>query len=377
MKNLLFLILFLTGINLPAQFSAYDPFDDNVNEWIIRNDDTASYEVKNGKLDMNIKREGDFINAKGAPVNQKKLFRAELRTEYKSGSDTIPYGMCWGAADLSNLYSFYITAAGKFGFRSMEKGIWKNILTPASSAAIRKKGDNWLRMNMLFDADGQKKINLVINEEIVKTIDFVFPYGNYFGAFVGGKNHILFDDFIVYQRGDLQEEFEPCDLYLSLKCNVSQLLFNNTLYNMTSCVDKGVRVELDSAITRFWYTDRRCGDYSILAVSFPSTGNVSFARAVEQDFGDYMAEGDSITPIKKDAVQLKSLGNEPKVYVISEVYTSYDLEGNLYIRRYYVDHTFGNEKGMVFQFIVPENSPYTTELDKLVQEIIGTMEIIR
>lgn len=376
-KNLFLLILFFTGINLPAQFSAYDPFDDNNNEWITRNDDTAFYEVKDGKLNMNIKRAGDYVNAKGAKINQEKLFRTELRTEYKGGSDTIRYGICWGASDLSNLYSFYITAAGRFGFRSMENGKWKDIVPSTPSASISKKGENWLRMNMHYDADGNRKINLVINEEIVKTIDFVFPYGNYFGAFVGGTNHIRFDDFIVYQRGELQEEFEPCDLHLSLKCSVSQLLYSNPLYNWNSCVDKGIRVDVDSAVTRFWYADSRCGDYSVLAVSFPSIGNVSFARAVEQDFGDYMAEGDSITHIKRDPAQLKSMGNEAKVYVINEVYTSYDLQGNLFIRRYYVDHTFGGEKGMVFQFIVPENSPYIPVLDQMVQQVIGTMEIIK
>ena len=375
MKNLLLAILFFSGINLPAQFSAYDPFDDNANEWITRKDDTATFEVKGDKLDMDIKMEGDYINAKGAKINQEKLFRTELRTEFKSGADNVPYGMCWGASDLENLYAFYITVSGKYGFRLMEKGIWKDILPATSSASIKVKGDNWLRMNMIVDADGKKKINLVVNEEIVKTVDFVFPYGNYFGAFVGGKNHILFDDFIVYQRGDLQEEFEPCDLSLSLKCKASQLNYTNSLYNWSSCVEKGCRVDVDSAVTRFWYADNRCGDYSVLAVSFPSIGNVSFARAVEQDFGDYMAEGDSITHVRKDPVQLISMGNETKVYQIGEVYTSYDLSGNLYIRRYYVDHPFGNEKGLVFQFITPENSPYIVVLDQLVQQIIGSMEI--
>jgi hypothetical protein len=147
------------------------------------------------------------------------------------------------------------------------------------------------------------------------------------------------------------------------------------LYNWSACIDKGCRVDVDSAVTRFWYVDNRCGDYSVLAVSFPSIGNVSFARAVEQDFGDYMAEGDSITHIRRDPAQLKTIGSETKVYMISEVYTSYDLEGNLFIRRYYIDHPFGNEKGLVFHFICPENSPYIADLDKLVQQIIATMEI--
>jgi hypothetical protein len=374
-KNLLFLILFFTGINLPAQFSAYDPFDDNANEWITRNDDTAVFEVAGGKLVMNIKQDDDFVNAKGAKVNQEKLFRTELRTEFKSGNTNTQYGICWGAADLENFYVFYITGEGKYGFRFLEKGEWKELLPPTSSAAIKQKGENWLRMNMLYDADGKKKINLVINEEIVKTVDFVFPYGNYFGAYVNGKSVIHFDDFIVYQRGETQEEFEPCDLSLSLKCNVSQLRYTNVLYNWSSCVEKGCRVDVDSAVTRFWYSDNRCGDYSVLAVSFPSIGNVSFARAAEQDFGDYMAEGDSIITVRAIPIIEKSIGNEPKVYQISQIYTSSDLPGNLYIRRYYVDHAFGNEKGMVFQFICPENSPHINTLDLLVQQLIGTMEI--
>jgi hypothetical protein len=376
-KNIFFFLLFFTGINLPAQFSAYDPFDDNANEWITRDDDTAVFEVKGGKLDMDIKIDGDYVNAKGARVNQEKLFRAELRTEFKSGLDNTPYGICWGAMDLENLYLFYITGAGKYGFRSMEKGVWKDLLLPASSASIRAKGGNWLRMNMFMDTDGRKKINLVINEEIVKTVDFVAPFGNYFGAFIGGKGHMLFDDFIVYQRGDVQDEFEPCDLSLSLACKASQLKYSNSLYGWTCCIEKGCRVDVDSAVTRFWYTDNRCGDYSVLVVTFPSLGNVSFPRAVEQDFNDYMAEGDSITLIKKEPVKLVAIGNETKVYQVGEVYTSYDLTGNLYIRRYYVDHPFGKEKGLVFHFICPENSPYVLELDALIQQLISTMEMTR
>ncbi|MDQ3111876.1 MAG: hypothetical protein M3R17_18475 [Bacteroidota bacterium] len=377
MKNLLLFLLLLTGINAPAQFSAYDPFDDNANEWITRDNDSAVFAVQNGKLDMNISKDGDYINAKGAPVNQEKLFRVELRTEYVAGADTVPYGICWGAADLSNYYSFYITPQGKFGFRHMEKNVPFDYIVPTTSRAIKPKGNNWLRINMFSDSAGKKKMNLVINEEIVATMGFVFPFGNFFGAYVGGKNHILFDDFIVYQRGEIQDIFEPCDLSLSLACTASHLRYNNALYSWSACIDKGCRVDVDSAVTRFWYFDNRCGDYSVLAVSFPSTGNVSFARAVEQDFGDYMAEGDSITHVRRDPAQLKSMGNEAKVYVISEVYTSYDLEGNLFIRRYYVDHPFGKEKGMVFQFICPENSPYIPVLDQLVQGIIGTIEITK
>ncbi len=360
---------------MSAQFSAYDPFDDNSNEWITRNDDTAMFAVQNGKLDMDIKIDGDYVNAKGAKINQEKLFRAELRTEYKNGLSTTPYGICWGAADLDNLYLFYINGEGKFGFRSMEKGIWKDIILATSSPAITLKGNNWLRMNMISEVDGKKKINLVINEEIVKTIDFVFPFGNYFGSFVGGKGHYLFDDFIVYQRGEIQDEFEPCDLSLSLKCNATQLNYKNSLFNYNCCVNKGCRVDVDSAVTRFWYTDNRCGDYSVLLVTYPSIGNVSFARAVEQDFGDYMTEGDSIVAVKKEPVKMISIGNEAKVYQIGEVYSSYDLKGNLYIRRYYVDHAFGTQKGLVLQFICTENSPYTSTLDQLTQEIIGSLEI--
>jgi hypothetical protein len=374
-KKIFLPLLVFCGFSLHAQFSAYDPFDDNSNGWLTRNDDTASFVIQNGKLDMNIKADGDYVNAKGAKINQEKLFRAEIRTEFKTGDPGVAYGICWGASDLDNLYLFYINGAGKFGFRSMEKGVWKEIIAPTPNAAIISKGNNWLRMNMFMDAAGKKKINLVVNEEIVKTIDFVFPFGNYFGAYVGGKARILFDDFIVYQRGELQDEFEPADLSLSLKCKATQLHYTNAIFNWSCCIEKGCRVDVDSAVTRFWYTDNRCGDYSVLAVTFPSTGNVSFEKAADQDFNDYMAEGDSITAIKKEPVKMISMGNEAKVYQIGEVYTSYDLAANLYIRRYYVDHAFGTEKGLVFQFICSENSPYISTLDGLIQQLVGTMEI--
>src|ERR1041385_8383234 len=72
-KNLLLPLLIFCGFSLHAQFSAYDPFDDNSNGWLTRNDDTASFVIQNGKLDMNIKAGGDYVNAKGAKINQGKL----------------------------------------------------------------------------------------------------------------------------------------------------------------------------------------------------------------------------------------------------------------------------------------------------------------
>jgi hypothetical protein len=374
LKNLLLPFLFLVSFSVHAQFSVYEPFENNSNEWITRNDDTASFQVVKGALDMNIKMDGDYVNAKGANIKPDKLFRAEITASFKGGGENVPYGICWGAADLDNLHLFYITASGKFGFKTMKDAKWIDIISATSSSAISKTSPNWLRVNTIIDIDGKKKIVLCINEEAVKTFDFVVPFGNYFGAFVGGAAHISFDDFIVYQRGEVQDEFEPADLSLSLSCKLNQLHFTNPLYNWSCCVDKGCRVDLDSSVTRFWYEDNRCGDYSVLMVPFPSLGNVSFPRAVEQDFGDYMAEGDSIILVRKEPVQLISIGNEAKVYEIGEVYTSYDLKGNLYIRRYYVDHPYGNEKGFVFQFICSENSVYIPVLDGIIQQVIGSLQ---
>src|ERR1700743_3491001 len=107
-KNFLPAFLLFLPFQLHAQFSAYDPFDDNGNEWITRNDDTARFEIKKGKLDMDIARDGDYVNAKGAVIDTTKPFRAELRMEFKSGAEEVPYGLCWGASDLDNLHLFYI-----------------------------------------------------------------------------------------------------------------------------------------------------------------------------------------------------------------------------------------------------------------------------
>ncbi|HET6990165.1 MAG TPA: hypothetical protein VFJ43_02530, partial [Bacteroidia bacterium] len=63
-----------------------------------------------------------------------------------------------------------------------------------------------------------------------------------------------------------------------------------------------------------------------------------------------------------------------RVYQIGEVYTANDLKGNLYIRRYYVDHPYGKEKGFVFQFICSENSIYIPVLDSLIQQVISTIQ---
>jgi len=375
-KKLLILLLpLLAGLDARSQFSAYDPFDDNANEWIVFNNDTGSAAVAYGKLDVSIKADTDFIDAKGARIDPAKPFRAEIRTGFSSGSENAPYGLCWGAMDDRNYYVFYITAAGNYGFRSMQHGKWIDILPATTSAAVNVKGSNWLRVNSLSNADGSKKLALCINEEVVKTIDYVAPMGTYYGIYSHGVQHILFDDFIVYQRGDVQEEFEPADLALSLACKASQLHYTHALYNWSCCVEKGCRVDVDSMITRFWYTDMRAGDYSVLVAPFEATGNGDFFYAAERDFVEYMHDTtEPVKPLQEDKAMKVSIGNEAMVVQLGQSYSAAELQGNMYIRRYYVNHPYHGESGLMFQFIVPENSTYIPVLDQLVQQVVSTLE---
>ncbi len=374
MKHLFLLPLFFIAAPATAQLSIYDGFDDNSNAWIVFTDDTATFDVANSKLDMSIRFPGHYINAKGAPFNAERAFRVETSALFVAGADSLRYGICWGASDVENFFSFYITSAGKFGFGAVEKGKWRELVRPESSPFINKKGTNWLRVNTTNDAGGRRILVLCINEVAVKTMDYVQPPGLFFGTYVGGAGNIRFDDFILYQRGAQQEEFEPADLGLSLACRSGELRYVSAKQSWSCCVEQGCRVDEDSVVTRFWHVDSRAGDYSILVVPMYSLGSVGFAKAADQDFRNYMALGDSIISVRKEPITTTVMGNETKVYQIGEVYTANDLAGNLYIRRYYIDHPNGENSGLVIQFIVPENSPYVAVLDKLVRQVAGTME---
>lgn len=377
--TLIFLTAFLLTLTAHAQFSAYDPFDDNANEWITFTDDSATFAVQNGKLDMHTRISTDFINAKGASVQQSKPFRAEIRTDFVSGDDTLPYGLCWGAADLTNYYAFYITPAGKYGFRCFTDGKQSEVFTSLASPAINKKGSNWLRVNTTVAADGKRQLTFCINELAVKTIGFVAPRGDFYGVFLGGAGHILFDDFIVYQRGEVQEEFEPADLTVSLLCKFGQWHFLNENLHWSCCVENGCRVDTDSLVTRFWYNDQRAGDYSVLVVPFDAftdaTGDGDFFNAAQRDFLEYMRDTtDPVVAVRSEKAIKIAIGNETEVIQSGEIYTADGLGSNQYIRRYYVHHPFNGSSGLMFQFIVPENSEYIATLDKLVKQVIETME---
>lgn len=375
MKNLLLAFtLFLTTF-LHAQFSAYDSFDDNSNEWIVFKNDTGSASVQNGKLDVSIKLDTDFIDAKGAKIDMARPFRAEIQSSFQSGSDNASSGICWGAFDDMNYYVFYITASGKFGFKKNVGGKWTDVVAATQSPIINKKGSNWLRVNSIIASDGSRKLSLCINELCVKQIDFVAPMGNFYGIYSHGIEHILFDDFFVYQRGALQEEFEPSDLTLSLVCRLNQLHFQNVLNTWSCCVENGCRVDEDSATTRFWFTDQRADDYSVLVAPFQASSDGDFFNAAQRDFIEYIKDTtDPIIPIREETPLKKSIGNEAEVVQLGEIYTASGFSDNMYIRRYYVKHAFGKESGLMFQFIIPEKSEYIPILDQLVQQVIASLE---
>lgn len=374
MNKITWAILCLFSLSAQAQISIYDGFDDNSNQWIVYTNDTATFDVVNSKLSMSIRYPGHYINAKGAPFNNAKGYRVETSASFESGSDSVHYGICWGASDTRNFMAFYITGGGRYGFGQLKNGIWSDILMPSPSPAINVRGTNWLRVNTTL-AEGKRKISLCINELAVRTIDFTQPPGEFFGTYVGGKASILFDDFIFYQRNDTLPEFEPSDLSISASCRNAQYRYNASLLKWSACVPSGCRVDEDSVVTRFWFTDARAGDYSVLVAPFDADSDGDFFNAAQRDFTEYMHDTvDQVTPLAADKPQKTAIGFENSVVVLGQAYASPDLKSKMYIRRYYVPHAFGSHSGLMFQFIVPQYSAYIPVQEELVKTIIGSIE---
>lgn len=375
MKKFLFAFLVFSSSLLHAQFSAYDAFDDNSNDWLIFKNDTFHSEIQHGKLDVTVKRDTDFIDAKGAKIDISKPFRAEINSSFDTGSVKSSSGICWGAADDLNYHVFYVTASGKYGFKTYLHGKWTDVVPPTSSPSIHVKGTNWLRINSIITADGSRKLSLCINELLVKQIDFIAPFGSFYGIYSNGIQHTYFDDFFVYQRGAQQDEFEPSDLSFSLLCRANQLHFKNSLGTWACCVENGCRVDEDSATIRFWFTDMRAEDYSVLAAPFEASADGEFFNAAQRDFIEYIKDTtDPIIPLREETPQKISIGAELQVVQLGEVYTADGITGNMYMRRYYVKHAYGKESGIMFQFIVPENSPDISILDQLVKQVVGSLD---
>lgn len=373
MRKLLAALLLLSTFRVHAQLNIYDGFDDNANQWIVYANDTAIFDVANSKLSMDIRFPGDYINAKGAPFDGQKAFRVETSTSFESGADSIRYGICWGAADLSNFMAFYITGSGRYGFGQLVNGKWQDILPLTPCPLIHPKGDNWLRVNAGTGA--KRKLTFCINEFAVKSIDFIQPPGEFFGTYVGGKAHILFDDFILYQRGAVQEEFEPVDLSLSATCKSGQLHYENPRTSWSCCVPYGCRADEDSLVSRFWFTDGRAADYSILVAPFVASSDGEFFNAVQRDFLEYMRDtADPVKTLVADKPQKETLGKATEVVIVGETYTAEGLGKNMYIRRYYVSYPSSGDSGLMLQFIVPENSKYISVLDALARQLIDSMD---
>ena len=122
------------------------------------------------------------------------------------------------------------------------------------------------------------------------------------------------------------------------------------------------------------FRSKRCGNYSVITVPMTSLGNVSFEKAAAQDFGDYMALGGDIVPLKKESPVKMKLANGSEVIIFGESYTATGLTNDLYIRRYYMNRPFGENVGMVYQFIVPASSAYITTLDALVKDLLNSFD---
>ncbi|HEU4719330.1 MAG TPA: hypothetical protein VFU15_15910, partial [Bacteroidia bacterium] len=185
MKKILSLLFLFAFCGLKAQFFAYDPFDDNSNEWFVRDDDSVTANVTGGVLDVNQKLGSFYNDVKGVTIDTAGEFRVEAMAGYVSGKTGVSYGICWGAADLGNFHIFYITADGSFGFSTLHDHKLYDDFHPEQNPIINKNGKNWLRVSVEKDASGQRKMIFCINELIVKTIDLIHPYGTLFGFFVG------------------------------------------------------------------------------------------------------------------------------------------------------------------------------------------------
>jgi hypothetical protein len=371
-----FVLAFLS-LPLTAQISIYDPFDSNSNQWIVCKNDTATFTVELSKLNMETHVYGNYVNAKGAPFDQKKSYRVEAGSTFVTGADSLKYGICWGASDMGTYLVYYITPAGKYGFGKISNHIWADIVPLSPSPFIQSKGTNWLRISTAT-TEGKATISLCINEVIVKTIDYIQPPGDFFGTYIGGKGHVLFDDFILYQKDPNAPEFEPCDLTLSAYCRSSQLRYTGNLLDWSACVPAGCRAEEDSVVTRFWFMDERAGTYAVLVVPFDAAGDGEFFNAAQRDFLEYIRDTtDPVIPKTADKPIKTAIGNETEVVVLGQLYGADELSGNMYIRRYYVHHDFSDHNGLLFQFIVPENSSYAAIDDELIRLIIASLEFAK
>ena len=212
LKILILLFLLLCESTLAKQDNVLinEDFSNNKNDWEIFNDKISSTNIQNGIYIVENRTVNPTEITKIFNLTAKENFEIKITTGYIYGRSNDYYGLLFGENDINNGYFFGISKAkNKYVIYRTYNGKKLFIRKPTKCKLLKT---NKLKIKKI-----DNQVYFLINGEICKTIVIDNFYGKNIGFFVGNKQSVTFDNFIVKKLDKKSIKFNN---YATLTLNV-------------------------------------------------------------------------------------------------------------------------------------------------------------
>lgn len=185
--------LFAAASIVNGQTSIYhDSFIPGQTRWGNYDDTSTNAKLQDGKYVFTHKQTSYSYIGTGTELtfDPSRDYGIETSVSHVSGNDQYPYGLVFGASDVSNLYYFAISGTGYYTLGEYQAGVYKSIINWTASSAVRT-GSNVV--NKLRVEKSGSQLKLLINDQEVNQIPMITPLGNAIGVIVFNQQTVSFD----------------------------------------------------------------------------------------------------------------------------------------------------------------------------------------
>lgn len=173
----------------PFEKNFFEKFNDNSNGWVIKNDEVANTEIKNGHYVFEYKKDNDtYISWIANNGIQEQNFTLEVDATSISGDEKSAYGLMWG--EDTNPYVFVVAKDGYFVYGKYVNREWKLITRWIKNKYIKTDGSpNHLKVQKIGN-----RVVLSVNSHILTESTTYTMDSNKIGFILSGEQKVLFDN---------------------------------------------------------------------------------------------------------------------------------------------------------------------------------------
>ncbi|MCP3924830.1 MAG: hypothetical protein GY714_19810 [Desulfobacterales bacterium] len=171
-----------------------DYFDNNKNNWAIRNDKKVEFKIKNGNYRFNHKTNRSRLVWKSVSLSSSDDYTIECDMKKESGIYNNGYGIVWGLKDASNCFFFQISGDGHYRYMKSVNSKYISIIKWKKSTHINKYNNAY---NNLTVRKRGNTLKFYINNQYVDSAFAETFMGNKIGFRIDTKQSVSFRNLIV------------------------------------------------------------------------------------------------------------------------------------------------------------------------------------